>query len=134
MATVVTTLAVGSTVTAPYYDVTITKQLCTKTSAEPSFNPVFSVVEVRPVGTNQYEAVMNVQGVVSYTPCGGSCCAKNQLVNENFIIPIFSATVPTVTATSGTPINRIIKCGGCGKCSQCGNTLVSNIPLTLTIA
>ena len=133
MATVVTTLAVGSTVTAPFYDVTITKQLCAKTSAEPSFNPVFSVVEVRTVGTSQHEVVMNVQGVVSYTPCG-SCCAKTQLVNENFIIPVFSATVPTVTATSGTPINRIVKGGGCGKCSQCGNTLVSNIPLTLTIA
>ena len=133
MATVVTTLAVGSTTTAPYYDVAITKQLCAKTSAEPDFVPKFSVVEVRPVGTNQYEAVMNVQGAVSYAPCG-SCCAKTQLVNENFIIPIFSATVPTLTATSGTPINRIAKGCGCGKCSQCGNTLVSNIPLTLTIA
>lgn len=135
MATVNISLAAGS-VASPYYlDAKITKQLCCKTSTTPVFVPVFTLVSYRLVGeANQYEAIVNVSGIVSYTPCGG-CCAKSQTINETFTIPFVSAAAPvSVTIESGSPINSIVTGNGCGRCSQCGNTFVSEVPLTLTVA
>lgn len=134
MATIQYSIGAGSTNSPYYFDIKITKQLCAKTSQPPVFVPVFSVVTFRNVGTNQYEAIVNVQGVVTFTPCG-QCCAKAQGVNETFVIPIYSVAAPTtITAVGGTPTNIIIPTGGCGKCSLCGNTLVCNVPLTVTVA
>lgn len=134
MATISFSLAAGSTAAPYYFGVKITRQLCAKTNQAPSFVPTFSVLSFRNIGTNQYEVLVNVQGVVTFTPCGQSC-AKCQGVNENFVIPVYSVAAPTtITATAGTPTNIIIPSGGCGKCCNCGNTFVCDVPLTLTVA
>ena len=135
MATINISLAAGSVASPFFIDAKITKQLCAKTSTTPVFVPVFTLISYRLVGgTNQYEALVSVSGIVSYTPCGG-CCAKSQTINETFTIPFVSAAAPTsVTITAGDPINTIITGNGCGKCAMCGNTFVSDVPLTLTVA
>lgn len=127
------TLAVGSTATAPYYDVNITQQLCTPACVDetPVFTPQFSVKEVVPVGTNQYLAVIHVEGVISYIPCNcGSCCTRSQVISQDFTMPIYSTTVPAVTLTAGAAVNGIARIS----CCDCSKTFVSDVPLTLTIA
>lgn len=133
MATINVRLAAGSTASPFYHEVTITKQLCAKTCHAPVFSPTFSVVDYKLVGTQEYEVLVNVQGIVTYTPCK-SCCAKSQAINENFILPFKTATAPTaVSVTGGTPRNRIITGNGCGTCNRCGNTFVCDVPLDLTV-
>lgn len=130
MADISLSLAAGSTTPPYFHNVRITKQLCSKTSQTPVFVPVFTLLGYKAVGTNQYEALVNVQGIVTFTPCG-SCCAKTQTISQNFVVPFFSSAVPSsVTVTGGTPINAIITNG----CSKCGNTLVCDVPLSLTVA
>lgn len=130
MATIQATLGAASIANPYYISVRITKQLCNKTSMAPVFNPVFTLVSYRTVGTDQYEAIVNVQGIATYTPCG-KCCAKSQTVNENFVIPFYSATTPeSVTVSGGAAVNTLVS-GGC--CSCCSNTFVSDVPVTLTI-
>lgn len=131
--TISTTLAAGSVASPYFYDCTITKQLCSKTCAKtpPVFAPTFSVVSYSSVGTSQYEVLVNVQGVVTYTPCGTcSCNAKSQLVNENFIIPVYSATAPTAITASGSVVRTSIQTTGC---ATCGNIMDTDCALTLTV-
>jgi len=135
MATINVTLAAGSVASPYYFDVKITKQLCSKTPNAPVFSPVFTLVNYAQVGTSdsgvEYEAIINVQGIVTYTPCG-CCCAKSQTVNQQFVIPFYSATAPSgVSIASGTPINVLVKGTGCKNC--CSNTFVCDVPLNLTI-
>jgi len=135
MATIQTTLAAGST-TSPYFlNARIKKQLCNKTPGAPVFNPVFSLVSYSLVSSTvaegQYEAIVNVQGIVTYTPCG-CCCAKSQTINETFVIPFYSATAPSsVSIAGGTPINYLVNDGGCRSC--CSNIFQSDVPLSLTV-
>jgi len=128
-----TTLAAGSTASPFYYDVVITKQLCSKTCASksPIFNPTFSLVSSTLVGTNQYELVVNVQGTVTYTPCGScECNAKSQVVNENFVLPLYSTNAPSAISVSGVPVLTKVQTIGC---SNCGNVMVSDCALTLNV-
>lgn len=88
-AVITATLAAGST-TSPYYaQVNISQRLCYKTCADvsPVFNPQFSLVSFDTVGTNQYVVTINVQGIISYVPCGGGCCTKQQPVNQKLHYP-----------------------------------------------
>lgn len=134
MATINYSLAAGSTTTPYYFGVKITKQLCAKTAHTPVFAPAFRVLGFRNVGTNQYEVLVNAQGIVTFTPCK-SCCGKTQEVNENFVISVYSTAAPTtITATAGIPTNSVIPNGTCCKCCNCGNILVCDVPLTLTVA
>ena len=131
-AVITATLAAGS-VTSPYFvEVNITQRLCNKTCADntPVFVPQFSLVGVSAVGTNQYVATVRVQGIISYTPCDGSCCTKQQPLSQEFTIPIASATAPTVTIAQGASVNAV----AASDCKPCSRTFVSETPLTITVA
>lgn len=132
-AIITATLAIGSSGTAPYYDINITQQLCSPACVDetPVFNPQFSVKQIASVGTNQYLAVIHVEGVVNYIPCNcGSCCTRSQVISQDFTIPIFKTSVPSVTLTVGQAQNGIARIS----CCDCSKTFVSDVPLTLTIA
>ena len=127
-------LAAGST-TSPYlFLVNLTQRLCQATCAEqtPVFAPIFSLVGYSQVGTNAYMATINVQGVISYTPCNkNNCCTKTQIVNQNFTIPFTSATAPTsVSITQGTSVNSV----SAQPCQNCSRTFVSETPVNLVVA
>ena len=129
-ANITATLALGSTATAPYYDVNITQQLCTPACVDetPVFAPTFSVKSIANVGTSQY----HVEGVINYIPCNcGTCCTRSQVVSQDFTIPVYSATaINSVTPAIGVIQNGIAKIA----CCSCSKTFVSDVPLTLTIA
>lgn len=133
-ANITATLAVGSTATAPYYDINITQQLCTPACVDetPVFNPKMTVKSVANVGTSQYLVVLHVEGAINYVPCNcGSCCTRTQLVSQDFTIPVFSSTaITSITPTLGTVQNGIAKIA----CCSCSKTFVCDAPLTLTIA
>ena len=132
-ATIVATLAAGSIDTPYSYLVSVTQRLCSPTCAEttPVFAPQYSLVSTSNVGTNLYSVKLNVQGIISYIPCGGSCCcAKTQPINQNFTILIESATAPTVTVAQGTTQNTM----SVTACRPCSRTFKSDTPLTITVA
>ena len=133
-ANITATLALGSTATAPYYDVNITQQLCTPACVDetPVFAPTFSVKSIANVGTSQYLVVLHVEGVINYIPCNcGPCCTRSQVVSQDFTIPVYSATaINSVTPAIGVIQNGIAKIA----CYSCSKTFVSDVPLTLTIA
>lgn len=127
-------LAAGSTASPFYWLVNIMQRLCHKSCVEstPLFQPTFSVESFSAVGTNQYVAVVRVDGLIAYTPCDGNvCCTKTQKIGQTFTLPFTSATVPTsVTVTAGVPNNAIVG----AMCQTCSRQFVSDIPLSLTIA
>lgn len=125
-------LAAGSTASPYYYQLNITQRLCFPTCSDntPVFSPQFSLVGVAQVGTGQYAATIRVQGIVSYVPCNGGCCTKQQPISGTFTIPIASATAPTaVTITAGATVNTIATAA----CQQCSRTFVSETPLSITV-
>lgn len=132
-AVITATLAAGST-TSPYYaQVNISQRLCYKTCADvtPVFNPQFSVVSLDSVGTNQYVATIHVEGIISYVPCGGGCCTKQQPLSQNFTIPIYSTTALTgATVAAGSVVNSVVA----SACQNCSRAFVSETPLTITTA
>lgn len=132
-AVITATLAAGST-TSPYYaQVNISQRLCYKTCADvvPVFNPQFSVVSLDSVGTNQYVLTVNVQGIISYVPCGGGCCTKQQPINQNFTIPIYSTTaITSATVAAGSVVNSV----AASSCQNCSRAFVSETPITITTA
>ncbi len=132
-AIITTTLALGATTAAPYYDVNITQQLCTPACIDetPVFNPKFSVKNIARVGTSQYLIVMHVEGVINYIPCNcGSCCTRSQVISQDFTVPVFSTTaINAVTAEVGAAQNGIARIS----CCDCSKTFVSDVPLTLNI-
>lgn len=132
-AVITATLAAGST-TSPYYaQVNISQRLCYKTCADvaPVFNPQFSVVSLDSVGTNQYVLTVNVQGIISYVPCGGGCCTKQQPINQNFTIPIYSTTaITSATVAAGSVVNSV----AASACQNCSRAFVSETPITITTA
>lgn len=130
-AVITATLAAGSAASPYYAQVNISQRLCHKTCADlaPVFNPQFSVVSLDSVGTNQYELTVNVQGIISYVPCGGGCCTKTQPINQNFTIPIYSTTALSgATVTAGSVVNTIAT----SPCQKCSRAFVSETPLTIT--
>lgn len=130
-AAITATLAAGST-SSPYYaQVNISQRLCYKTCVDvaPVFNPKFSFVSLDSVGTNQYVLTVNVQGIISYAPCGGGCCTKQQPINQNFTIPIYSTTALTgATVAAGSVVNTV----AASACQKCSRAFVSETPLTIT--
>lgn len=132
-AVITATLAAGDTASPYFVQVNISQRLCYKTCADvtPVFNPRFSLVSLDNVGTSQYVATINVQGIISYVPCNGGCCTKQQPINQNFTVPIFSTTaLTTVTVTAGNVVNSV----AAQPCQNCSRAFVSETPLTLTTA
>lgn len=132
-ATITTTLAAGSAASPYYFMANLTKSLCAPCCAAtpPVFAPKFSVVGISAVGTGQYVATINVQGLITYDPCGTNCCAKTEPVNQNFTIPFASAAAPTsVSVSAGTTTNAI----SAQPCKVCGRVFVSETPLALAVA
>ena len=131
-ATITPVLAVGS-VASPYFvQVNISQRLCYPTCVQqtPVFNPRFSLVSVSQVGTGQYMATLHVEGIISYVPCNGGCaCTKQQPLSQDFTIPIYSATAPTVTIAQGASVNTMAVTG----CQNCGRNFVSETPITVTV-
>ena len=129
---ITTTLAAGS-VASPYYiDVAIREKLCQKVCAEnaPVFAPVFSVVGTRQVAEGQYMVTLNVQGIISYTPCSGGCTARTMSVNENFQVPVAADAEPTeVSVSAGATVNTIDS----EPCKKCSEWMVSRTPISLTV-
>lgn len=127
------TLALGSTASAPYYDINISQTLCqcACTDDKPVFDPKFSVLSIEAVGTKQYLVNLHVEGVMHYIPCGcGSCCTKQQIISQDFAIPVYSATAITgVTISAGASQNYIAKYS----CANCSKTFVSDTPITLSV-
>lgn len=126
-------LAAGSVASPYFYQINITQRLCYPACADelPVFAPQFQLMGVTLVGTGQYVATIRVQGIISYVQCGGGCnCTKQQPLVQEFQIPIASATAPTVTITPGTTVNAI----SAAACQPCSRTLVSDTPLTITVA
>lgn len=126
-------LAAGSTASPYLFDVNITQKLCQPTcvSQTPVFAPVFSLVGYSALGNNMYVATINVQGIVSFTPCkGDACCTKTQVLNQNFSLPFTSATAPTaVSIVHGTAVN-VMQGQACKSCSR---IFVSETPVSLTV-
>lgn len=130
MATIQTTLGAGSTASPYFFDVRITKQLCKKTPNAPIFIPQFTLMSYKSVGTSEYEAIVLVQGIVTYTPCG-ECCAKSQTISEMFVLPFYSTAEPSVVSVAGgTPTNTLVT-NGCASC--CSNVFICDVPLNLTV-
>lgn len=130
-AVITATLAAGETASPYFYQVNISQRLCYKTCAEqtPVFAPKFTLVSLDNVGTNQYVVTVNVQGIISYVPCGGGCCTKTQPINQNFTIPLYSTTALTgVTIDAGNAVNSVAAV----PCQNCSRAFVSETPLTLT--
>lgn len=127
------TLALGATVTAPFYDVNISQQLCMPACADetPVFVPQFSVNSIENVGTSQYIINMHVEGTINYVPCGCGCCnTKSQVISQDFTLPVFSATAITgATIAAGATQNAIVK----HPCKECSRDFVSDTPITVTI-
>ncbi len=124
-------LAAGS-VASPYFiNVNISQRLCSKTCREntPVFVPQFSVEGISEVGTNQYVATVRVQGVISYLPCDGSCCTKQQPLNQVFTIPFAFTGTPSVTITAGASVNEVVTAA----CHNCSRNFVSETPITMTV-
>lgn len=132
-AVITATLAAGDAASPYFVQVNISQRLCHKTCAEqtPVFNPRFSLVSLDNVGTSQYVATIHVEGIISYVPCNGGCCTKQQPLSQNFTVPIFStATLNTVTVAAGASVNSV----AAQPCQKCSRTFVSETPLTLTTA
>lgn len=130
-AVITPTLAAGSVASPYYFEVNITQKLCHKTCKDntPVFVPQFTLEEVSEVGTNQYVASVRVQGIISYTPCDGSCCTKQQPLNQVFTIPFAFTGTPDVTVTAGASVNEILA----NTCHNCSRNFVSETPITLTV-
>jgi hypothetical protein len=132
-AAIITPVLAAGSVASPYFvQVNITQKLCYLTCAEttPVFAPQFSLRSVAQVGTGQYVATIHIEGIVSYLPCNGSCCTKQQPISQDFTIPIASATAPTITIAQGKSVNAVIATA----CKSCTRTFVSETPLTITVA
>ena len=127
-------LALGSAASPYFVQVQIAQRLCYPTCVEnqPVFAPRFSVKSVAQVAPTQYVATLHVEGIVSYIQCGGGCgCTKQQPISQDFTIPISKVgTAPVVTLTQGASVNAIAAVG----CASCGRNLISETPLTVTVA
>lgn len=132
-ASVITPVLAAGSVASPYfYQVNISQRLCHKTCADntPVFQPVYSLKGVSQVGAGQYVATIHVEGIISYVPCNGGCCTKQQPLSQDFTIPIASTAAPSVTIAQGSSVNAVAATA----CQPCSRTFVSETPLTITVA
>lgn len=131
-ASITPVIALGSTASPYFVQVNISQRLCYATCADttPVFAPQYSLKSVAQVGTGQYVATIHVEGIISYVPCRGGCCTKQQPLSQDFTIPIASATAPTVTIAQGASVNAIAATA----CKPCSRSFVSETPLTITVA
>lgn len=131
---VITPILAAGSVASPYnFLINITQRLCYPACADgvPVFAPQFTMLGVTQVGPTLYNVTVRVQGIISYVQCNGECgCTKQQPLNQEFTIPVQSATVPTVTIDSGTTFNSI----DAVDCQKCSRAFVSETPLTVTVA
>lgn len=127
-------LALGSVASPFFVQVQIAQRLCHKTCVNntPVFNPRFSVKSVALVAPTQYVATIHVEGIISYVPCNGGCeCPKQQPLSQDFTIPISKTdTAPVISLTQGATVNAVASVG----CQTCGRNLISETPLTITVA
>lgn len=132
--TITATLAAGSVASPFLLDVNITQPLCEAVCAEAPviFTPTISVVEWAAVADGLYMVTLRAEGLISYTPCtGGVCCTRSQLCEGAFTLPVYAAKAPTaITITQGTTINAATA----DPCRRCTRLLVSETPITLTLA
>lgn len=127
-------LALGSVASPFFVQLQIAQRLCYKTCVDntPVFAPRFNVKSVAQVAPTQYVATLHVEGIISYVQCGGGCsCTKQQPLSQDFTIPISkTGTAPVVTLTQGATVNAVASVG----CQTCGRNLISETPLTITVA
>ena len=127
-------LALGSSASPYFVQVQIGQRLCFPTCADntPVFAPQFSVKSVAQVASTQFVVTLHVEGIISYVQCNGGCnCTKQQPVSQDFTLPISSTSAsPVVTITQGATVNAIATVG----CQTCSRNLVSETPLTITVA
>lgn len=127
-------LAIGSSASPYFVQVQIGQRLCFPTCADntPVFAPQFSVKSLSQVASTQFVVTLHVEGIISYVQCNGGCnCTKQQPVSQDFTLPISSTSAsPVVTITQGATVNAIATVG----CQTCSRNLVSETPLTITVA
>lgn len=133
-ATITPVLAVGSGASPFFVQVQIAQRLCFQTCVNdtPVFSPRFSVKSVSIVAPTQYVATLHVEGIISYIQRNGGCgCTCQQPLSQDFTIPISkTGTAPVITISQGATANGIASVG----CQNYGRNLVSETPLTITIA
>lgn len=128
-------LAAGSTVSPYLYSINITQRLCSSACSEGNviFAPQFSVESVSSVGEGTYVATCRVQGLISYVPCGKtSCCGKSQPLSQTFTIPFSSTAAPTSVTIA--PVGATVNTIATSPCQTCSRTLVSETPVSVTVA
>lgn len=134
MATVTTKLVAGKTSSPYLFDTSIVKQLC-KNAEKGSpvvFNPTYNVLGIVDIAPQIYGIAVNVQGVVGYTPVGNCACnTKSQIINEDFVISVFSTTAVTAAAIERLTLDNFIQANRCNV--SYGNTFVSNSIIRLTV-
>jgi hypothetical protein len=128
------TLGAGS-IDSPYFAMAKIEQvLCSPVSIGnvPIFAPTFTVLGFETVGPGEYEATIQVEGVVYSTPCGGNQCAtRPQTIKQTFPFAFVSTTAPTsVTITAGVVVNSLVA----SACQSLSREFVSVIPLNITVA
>ena len=132
---VITPVLAAGSVASPYFvQVQVAQRLCYPACIEntPVFSPRFSVKSVSQVAPTQYVATIHVEGIISYVQCHGGCgCTKQQPLSQDFTVPISkTGTAPVVSITQGATVNVVASAG----CQTCGRHLVSETPLTITVA
>lgn len=130
-AIITATLAAGSSASPYSYDIVVHQQFCQKTcvSRVPVFAPQITVERILPVGTNQYELVLNVQGTIAYTPCH-ACESAVVPVNQYIKVPVFSATaIESATIVQSPVQNSMVRNG----CKPCSSRFESRIPISITL-
>ena len=131
----ITTTLVAGSIDSPYSVMARIEQiLCAPVCVDnvPIFAPTFTVLSFSEVAPTQYVAIVQVEGVIFYSPCGGNIYAARPLpIKQTFPFDFVSATAPTsVTITAGAVVNTLVVSGN----QSLSSDFVSEIPLTLTIA
>lgn len=125
------TLAAGSA-TSPYYFLVHLRKSLKRPACiaqMPAFAPQVRLVSYRSIGVGQYEALVNVQGVIGYRrPCGGSAV---EVINQNFVVPFYTAAAPESVTVEGGDVTNVLLPSSCGNVSR---VFASEFPVTLTIA
>lgn len=120
-------------VTSPYFvQLTVLQKLCHKTCAEstPVFTPQVSLTGVDEVEKGYFILKMHIEGIISYAPCCGGCCAFQQPLSQDFTVPLYvPAPDPVVTVETGAAVNGMVV----SDCQKCAKMFKSEIPLTITV-
>lgn len=120
---IITPILAAGSVASPYvYLINIKQKLRHPVgNAIPVFAPTYSLVGFSRISANTYVAVVNVQGLISYSKEGNT---KMQMVNQNFSIPFVRKTLPlSVTIDQGDTVNEV----------RNARSFVSETPIYLSI-